>query len=120
MFHGARGIAKGFACGLAVIVLMALTGCWDEKPRPLVHYTPGVYTGKPDTPVSAKALEEARLRAMRQAGLAASMPGGRAAASSSSVRPPGGEVIWPRPTDSGLSRSALESQRTRIQRSTGQ
>jgi hypothetical protein len=118
MFRGARGITKGFAAGLALI---ALTGCWEEESRPLVKYTPGVYTGKPDTPVSQEALAEARSRAMRQAGLAASVPGGGGgAAPSSSVRPPGGSVIKVRPTDSGLSRSALEAQRTRTLRSTGQ
>lgn len=128
MFHGAmwtiwrisREFSGRFAVGLASLALLVLTGCWEEEPRPLVRYTPGVYTGKPDTPLGAEALAAARARAMRQAGLSASVPGGGGAAAPSSVRPPGNAVIKVRPTASGLSRAAREAQRTRTLRSTGQ
>lgn len=120
MFLGAKQLLVRFAIGLASLTLIVLTGCWEEEPRPLVNYEPGVYTGKPDTPVSAEALTAARTRAMRQAGLAAVVPGG-GTSPSSSVRPPGGAVTTVRPgSNSGLSRSALEAQRTRTLRSTRQ
>ncbi len=120
MSDTARRFAGRCLLGLSSLSLLVLTACWEDEPRPLVQYTPGVYKGKPHTPISEEALTRARDRALRQAGLASSVPGGGGAAAPSSVRPPGNAVIKVRPTGSGLSRAAIEAQRTRTLRSSGQ
>ncbi len=78
--------ALGLACVLA-IGTMALNGCREDEQARLIDYQPGVYKGKPDTPISEKARADARDRAYLQAG-AVGMAGG-------GPRPDGGDVRRP-------------------------
>lgn len=79
------------ALGVVSVLLIGtatLAGCRDDEQSRLINYQPGVYKGKPDTPISDKARADAKVRVFLQAG-AVGMAGGGAKPDGSDVRRPG-------------------------------
>ena len=74
--------------GVVIIGTSALVGCREDEQARLIDYQPGVYKGKPDTPLSAKALADARKRILLQAG-SVGMSGGGSRPVDGDVRRPG-------------------------------
>jgi len=87
----AFGLKYMRALGLAGVVLVgtvALSGCREDEQARLINFEPGVYKGKPDTPLSDKARADARDRTYLQAGVVG-MGGGGAKRDGGDVRRPG-------------------------------
>ncbi len=79
--------ALGMACVL-LVGTAALSGCRDDEQARMINFEPGVYKGKPDTPLSDKARADARDRTYLQAG-AVGMASGGSAPTRGDVRRPG-------------------------------
>ncbi len=79
--------------GLAAAVALTLGACREDERDRRVMFEPGVYKGKPDTPLSAAAKRSLMTRIQRQNALAGGLSGGAGGTPGSSapnVRPPSG------------------------------
>jgi hypothetical protein len=78
--------------GLAAALVLTLGACREDERNRRVVYEPGVYKGKPDTPISAEAKRALRARLHHQNALVGGLSGGGGAPGSApaDVRPPSG------------------------------
>ncbi len=88
--------------GLVAAVALTLGACREEEQGRQVMFEPGVYKGKPDTPISAEAKRLLRTRIQHQNELAYGLSGGGGGAPASTppnVRPPSGGAAAAIPLD---------------------
>lgn len=94
MTNGATMKSRALTTLIAAVVVPAalLAGCKEEEQNRVLTYQPGVYLGKPDTPLDADQLRRIRSRTAGQAGATALSGGGGGGStggtSSTTVRPP--------------------------------
>lgn len=79
--------------GLAAALALTLGACREDERGRRLTYEPGVYKGKPDTPLSEQARRSLKTRILRQR-LAGGLSGGGGAPERAppDVRPPSGAV----------------------------
>jgi len=80
--------------GLAAALALTLGACREDERGRRLTYEPGVYKGKPDTPLSEQARRSLRTRILRQSEFFGGSSGGGGAPRSAppDVRPPSGAV----------------------------